>query len=369
MKSLVSVVIVLTWLSNFSAVQLFQETTPLKYLTSFTGNQPTLKHQSRVTKRQTNDGGRPTPEDMAICNAQLRDASCTVGVYLGLAEAGLTCNNSNIEEAQRTANACAKGEGGMFCGSLWELNRVQANYMEGNCSQVLLRNFCPSNCRSLLENFRNTLGCCINAYVNGTGLYSGSSSLDYRVWNLCGVPLPPAACGNGPTVSPPDNVHNCTDEEIFTKYYAENLCLPKRSQAYKDVFNRLGTNLCGDSTANSTDDACSVDNNGIPCGTLYFQSSQDLAITRLESACSTSSVSCTSSCRNEITAAKNRNGCCLRSVWFNSTAALSLSVLKSCDIELPDACEGVISSAQSIMKENNILLSIGGLICLQLMML
>ena len=57
-------------------------------------------------------------------------------------------------------------------------------------------------------------------------------------------PLPPAACGNSPTVNPPDNVQNCTDEDSFNKYYTENLCIPEKHQAYSDVFNRLGARVC-----------------------------------------------------------------------------------------------------------------------------
>ena len=140
------------------------------------------------------------------------------------------------------ANLCAKSESGQFCGSLWERYKIRSNYIRGNCSRVLIVNSCPSNCRSLLEDFRSTLGCCINAYDNGTRLSSQSYSLDYRVWNVCNVPLPPAACGNGPTINPPANIQNCTDEDLFNKYYAENYCLPERRQAYTDV---LESSICG----------------------------------------------------------------------------------------------------------------------------
>ena len=149
----------------------------------------------------------------------------------------------------------------------------------GNCSRVLTANSCPSNCRSLLlENFRSTFGCCINAYVNGTGpgLPSHSYSLDYRVWNLCNVLLPPSACGNGPTINPLADVQNCTCEDLFNKYYSENLCLPKQCQAYFDI---LESSICGDSTTDIRsifEDICSVDTNRVPCGTLYYRSLEDL---------------------------------------------------------------------------------------------
>ena len=223
-------------------------------------------------------------------------------------------------------------------------------------------NSCPLNCRSLLEDFRSTFGCCINAYINGTGQGlpgpSPSLILGYHVWNLCDVPLPPTACGNGPTINPPANVQNCTDEDIFNKIYAENLCIPEQRQAYFDV---LESSICGDSTADISffKDLCSVDTNGVPCGKLYYRSLEDLA--SLDSNCSTSNVSCTSNCRDGITAAKKRYGCCFRSYWFNvstftgaefSASYLSPNVLQSCDIDLPGACEGLIAWFSCVHPED-----------------
>jgi hypothetical protein len=124
MKNLVSMSIVLILSSNFSCVlsaHFSQENIPLKYLTKFTGGQPTLHryHHGQVVKRQSNDESTPTPEDNAICDAQINDIECTAGIQQGLIEAGLSCNliYRSIKEAQKDANLCAKGEGGQFCGS------------------------------------------------------------------------------------------------------------------------------------------------------------------------------------------------------------------------------------------------------------
>jgi hypothetical protein len=374
MKNIASMTIVLISFSIVLSAQLsFQESTPVTL--KIASDQPTLKH--RVIKRQNSEESTPTPEDyIATCDALVNDVLCTVGIWQGLVEAALSCNGAyrSIEEAQKEANRCAKGESGQFCGSLLDLHAIRVRYIEGNCSRVLALNFCPSNCRSLLEDFRSTLGCCVTAYVNDTNrLSSGfySASLNYRVWNLCNVPLPPAACENIPTINPPDNVQNCTDEDIFNKYYAENLCLPERLQPYIDA-----ASICADTNPTTIKDSCSADTSGVPCGTLYYQSLKDLA--RLDSACSTSSVSCTSNCKDGIIAAKNRYGCCFESVWFNmsvtgigtslSPSYLSPSVLQSCDIDLPGTCEGIIGSAASIMKEKYFTLIVTGLMCLQLIM-
>ena len=132
-----------------------------------------------------------TPEDGAICDAQINDVQCTVGIQRSTVELSLSCNHtySSIEKAQRSANLCAKGENGQFCGSLWERYRPRSNYISGNCSRVLTANSCPSSCSSLLEEFRSTLGCCINAYVNGTGLYSEATAILIIVYGTCVMSL------------------------------------------------------------------------------------------------------------------------------------------------------------------------------------
>ena len=121
------------------------------------------------------------------------------------------------------------------------------------------------------------------------------------------VPLPPAACRNGPTINPPDNVQNCTGEDRFNKYYTERLCRPEQRQPYGEALNGR---FCGHMVfSDYLEDLCSVDANGVPCGVLYHRSLADLA--SLDLICRTSDGSCTSSCRDGITAAKNRYGCCL----------------------------------------------------------
>jgi hypothetical protein len=364
MKSLISIAVIFVCLSNFTGVRsarLFQES---KHLQMFASGQAILHHQ--LMKRQTTDGSTATPEVMAQCTTQLSDILCTSGVAQRMIEADLSCGIYGIKEARKYGNMCAKSEDGQYCKSLLELYRIrQNNYVEGNCSRVLTLNSCPSACRTLLEEFRSELGCCINAYINGSTIFSPlySSSLNYSVWNLCDVPLPPTDCaGNSPTISPPDSVQNCTSEDLFDKYYAQNLCLPEQRRLYTESFKRLSTSVCGTLiiTPSYVKDLCSVNANGIPCGTLYYQSLSELS--NLNSACSRS---CTSDCRESISTALNRKGCCLSSVWFN----LSYSALESCDIEPLKKCDAVLGSAVPIVQEKYtiLILVIAGLLCSNLL--
>jgi hypothetical protein len=323
-----------------------------------------------VLKRQTIR--TQAPEDEAYCFAKIDDVACSTGLTQGFIDAELTCGTTTIEEATRDAKDCAINEHGKYCLSAWRPFNV--NNIEGNCSGVLASGACSAACRTLLEDFRSRLGCCIKSLVNNTRMVSsGAASVDYRVWNLCGVPLLTADCENNPViVNPPDNVQQCTAEQSFNMMYTENLCLPERGQPYVDA-------IVLDSRCNQTwfiaaeyiTNLCSMDDSGRVCGRTYTSSDPDLLdLETLNSDCATSNVSCTSNCRSAINNAKIR-GCCVN--WINSSMytphALSYGVWKSCGVESPGFCESPLNlrgSATSIMEENHLnflLVVITGLIC------
>ncbi len=328
------------------------------------------QHQLHVVKRQTVG----TPEDKAYCFARISDAACSSGLIQGFIDAELTCGTTTIEEATRDAKDCAINEHGKYCLSAWMLfnvNNIELMNIEGNCSGVLASGVCSTACRTLLEDFRSRLGCCINTLINNTQrVSSGGASVDYRVWNLCGVPLPAADCGNNPvTVNPPDSVQQCTNEQSFNMRYTENLCLPERGQPYIDA-------LVLDSRCNQTlfisaeyvvTNLCSMNENGTVCGLI----DPNVDLNSLNSDCATSNISCTSNCRDGINLAKTLRGCCINVINSSTYTphALSYGVWKSCGVESPGFCESPLSlrgSATSIMEENclNILLVvIAALIC------
>lgn len=367
MKSLISITIVFINVSVVLSVHFFQVNTLLKHKAKFASDQALQQH--RLAKRQTTDEETPTPEqDMVICTAQLNNVSCSFGITQGFVDTSLRCGTfyESFKQAQRDANACAKSENGQFCGSAFDLNGINLDYIEQNCTRAptLNRNeSCSPDCRTLLEDFRNRLGCCINAYINGSRIWSYSASVDYRVWNMCNVPLPPEDCANGPTISPPSNVKNCTNEDLFNEYYVQNYCLPERAQPYIDVLRKCGSHIAVENYKS----ICSADANGVPCGRIYYQSFEtDVSPDILNSVCKTSNINCTSSCRDIINTAKNHFGCCLSSVLSNETdsIALSYSVLKSCNIEPPGTCDhSLIDSAMSNIKESHSTLITACLMC------
>jgi hypothetical protein len=385
-ERLVLIVMVVTYSFSVASAQqsftksLQQENYPsLKHLTDVTNSANQNLHQTpphKLVRRQTtqSDESTFTPENEAFCFAQLNAVLCSTGTVQGFIDAGLSCNRDNgIEQAQIDANACARNERGQYCLSalsLFELAGVRYREIIGNCSRVLTSNSCPTACRNQLENFRSTLGCCINAYINGSMTIGYRTILDYRLWNLCDVPLPAEGCGNGPIVNRPVNVQDCTDEEYFNKQFTQNFCLPQRGQPYINAIvlsSRCNQSLY--STAELLVDACSEDANGSPCGLLTSDIIDDL-----NSDCTTSNVGCTSNCRDSINDVKDMYGCCLNSASFNmstdSPPGLSYSVWKSCEIQTPGFCESSLSlrgTAATIMKESHVAIiltmTIAGLMC------
>ena len=311
--------------------------------------------QHQLVKRQNNIG---SPEDGAYCSARNNDAACSSGLTQGIIDVELTCGRTRIEDAVQDANGCAINEHGQYCSSaltLFDVNNTRRMNIEGNCSGVVTSGTCSTACRTLLEDFRSRLGCCINILVNNTR--SVSASVDYRVWNLCNVPLPAADCGNRPvSVNPPDSVQQCTDEEYLNMVY-QNLCSPERGQAYIDVIvldSRCNQTLFA--LAEYLKNLCSMDDSGRVCGLTFSSLDPDIIdLDTLNSACATSNISCTSNCRDGISNAKTLRGCCIN--WVNLSTdtpqALSYGVWNSCGVESPGFCESPLSlmgSAASTME-------------------
>jgi hypothetical protein len=189
---------------------------------SFNWNQQTPHY--KLVRRQTTKESTLTPEDEGFCQTQLNDILCSTGTVQGFIDAELICGRDRgIEQAQIDANGCARNERGQYCISallLFELDAVGRDDIIGNCSRVVTSNSCPTACRTQLEDLRRNLGCCFNAFVNGSmDSFDYRTIVDYRLWNLCNVPLPPEGCDNGPTVNRPVSVEVCTEEDYFNKRY------------------------------------------------------------------------------------------------------------------------------------------------------
>ena len=307
----------------------------------------------QMTKRQIN--GNLTLLDIADCTLTFYDSFCS---YMAqkLIEIDLSCG-SDPDDVRSTASECARSESGDFCVTAFNkfdlVETVQMN-LERSCSAVVASNFCPSTCRSLLEDFRSRLGCCINTYINGTdGPILYQPYVSYRLWNLCGVPLPAADCENGLTLNAPADTQTCTSEERFNSLYQQYLCLPSVGQPYINALLRDSRcrhrQLQNYLTAQMLVDYCSVNADGVSCWSYSGSGGTGnvIDVDSLNSVCISSNISCSSACRSGINEARTAVGCCVNvhntSISGTDNPSLSYSVWRSCGVESPGFCESPLS--------------------------
>ena len=329
----------------------------------------------QIIRRQA-DSEMPTAQDRAYCASIENDATCSSGLRQGQLDISLSCGES-IEDIRFQYAHCARSENGAYCGSL--SYGVSEQYLEGNCSGAVTSNICPSQCRTQLEDFKSKLGCCINEYLNMSGydLYMYTRlSVNYRLWNLCGVPLPAKDCQNhGLIFNVPANAQNCTGEE-FGHLHLAIQCEPTVVQPYTN--DLLKDNRCSQIYLNSTKhliNLCSMNSRGDFCnlqigeftrnysnGTLYH----DYYVSALNSNCDFNTTDeqdfeCSSTCRNELVEVKNALGCCIN--YYNTSInypdiyvpppSLTYRVWEACRVETPGFCESKLSLNSSINSSPN----------------
>ena len=259
----------------------------------------------QVTKRETN--GALSDQDAADCNSIFIDYICSSGIAKRFIDIELSCEVT-IEEVRSIADDCARSESGDFCGTAYQQFYVQFQNQRRSllmtCSGAVASNICPSTCYNFLNDFRSKLGCCINTYNN---TYLWQVFVDYRLWNLCGVPLPATHCRNRLPLITPANTRNCTLDELFDLEYNQYICLPSVGQPY---INALLKNSKCYHTAEFIVTVCLVNADGVPCSSLLADN-RYVNIESLNSMCVSSNISCSSTCRSGINEAKEAVGCCV----------------------------------------------------------
>ena len=305
-----------------------------------------------ITKRQT------TLQDIADCSAAILDYVCgSSGYTQQIVNIALGCRNETY--ARNAANTCARSENGAFCGSATIRFLLDQTEAASTCSGAVSLGSCPSDCRSFLQSASNTLGCCINTYINTTvspllALYG--EYVDYRLWNLCNVPLPVADCGNGLPLNPPQDAQDCTLQELFTRSINYE-CMASVGQPLVDTLVRNGR--C-DLYVRSLVGVCNRNENNQFCGTVIGSSGIDSGnlnsplFTSLVANCASSSSSfCSSSCQSAATNIENSYGCCVNvfniSVGGVQVPQLSYGLWNRCGVDPPGFCSAsTLSGAATI---------------------
>lgn len=308
-----------------------------------------------ITKRQAT----PTLQDIADCTAAIVDYQCgSSGYAQQVLNIALGCRNDTY--ARNVANTCARSENGEFCGTATIRFSLDQTQTSTACQGAVSSGSCPSSCRSFLQSASSTLGCCINTYINTTvspllGLYG--EYVDYRLWSLCNVPLPPADCGNGLPLNPPQDSQVCTLQELFTRF-ANYECMESVGQGLVDTL--LQNSRCY-IYARSAVEACSINENNEFCAAVVGSnlidsgSSTDSNFISLVNNCASSSSSfCSSSCQNAVTTIANSYGCCVNvyniSIGGNQVPQLSYGLWNRCGVNTPGFCSASTLSGAATIK-------------------
>ena len=311
---------------------------------------PRLVHR-HVEKRQTLSN--LTNEEFTRCESVAVDSQCSSGYAQAIINVELRCGN--MASARDTSLSCARNEGGQACGAAVLDLSVNDNQTQNaaTCSGAVTQGSCPSTCRSFLQFARSMLGCCVNTYVNTTDssvYFQYREYVDYRLWNLCNVDLPPADCGNALPVNPPSNVQTCTGTE-YIRRITNHVCMPSVGQPLINAL--LRTSRCYP-LARLFVDVCATNANGDFCLVLnqdVLSNGSTNLFTALDS-CGVSTSTCTSSCRNTVSDARNTLGCCVNTLYNNSQGiqlpALSNSYWNLCGVETPGFCTSTLNSATTM---------------------
>ena len=305
-------------------------------------------------KRQT---APTTQDDIVDCTSTVFDYLCSSGYAQRVIDIALGCRDGTYPRG--IAAACATSEmSGDFCGTA-ALRFVPTDQSQAadasTCLGVIATGSCPSSCRSFLESAKSMLGCCINTYINTTfnsfaEFYNMLGVFDYRLWNLCNVPLPAADCENGLTInSSLLGPRDCTTQELFSRL-ANHACTPSVGQPLVDTL--LQNSKCY-SIARELVDLCSINANWQFCAAIVGSPDaalinteilySDSSFTSLIANCGSSlSSQCSSSCQNAIADFADSYGCCVNSLNNTSTGdnmpELSYGLWTSCGVQTPRVC-------------------------------
>ena len=311
-----------------------------------------LVHNSRhVQKRQT--FADITDQDLIDCAAASIESQCSSGLAQETVDISLECGQDAI--ARSVSIACARNAAGTTCQEATTRITQEQLTMAAQCTGVVQTGTCPSACSEFLRTQRSNLGCCINTYVNTTDspLYLQYRNLvDYRLWDVCNVDLPPDGCGNALPVNRPSNARNCTTTE-YVNLLVDYECSSSAGQQFVDAL--LQNTRCYP-IARLQVDACGRNANGQFCAQaigqdLLSSESTDPLLVSLAN-CGTSTSTCTPFCQDVIANVNDAYGCCVN-VYNNSDIGLQLPSLSnsywdSCGVETPGFCTSTLSSSTAI---------------------
>jgi hypothetical protein len=191
---------------------------------------------------------------------------------------------------------------------------------------------CSNQCRDLLNDVRNRLGCCVSAY-NST---DPQSIYRYSLWSLCSVEPITEQCT--PSFPLPDVSPGVCSTNFQEQLYSRVLCRRELLEATNDALQQ--TPGCNPVFTFQESSLCAVDEQGRYCelrDNLYDQ------LNRVSTACRTTTSTCDPTCVEILNNTISTAGCCFISTHNNTEPEdgdwLSYNFWQRCGLTSPGFCE------------------------------
>ena len=270
------------------------------------------------------------------CQGIVVEQGCNNGLLQEFVDLAYRCNQSQAAEA--THVSCQHNPSGRYCGLAFafyaEVTSIQSVCATSDTS-------CTDQCRTLLTNIRNDLGCCISVTFNdSSGLFANVQAFRYSLWSSCGIePVANDCMSSSVTLThmPVDPMANCnitsysTAQLHCTQRYIEPLLNALSAEQNCHLYHQSALEMCG---VNEFGRACHEEPS-LASGFLNaFNNCRN-------------TTTCDPGCISALRKFNQSSGCCINNVYNGSSLILtgssydwlSNSFWSMCGLETPGICE------------------------------
>ena len=298
----------------------------------------------KIHKRQAD------PDQYRRCQGTIWTQQCTSGLIQELADLALQCGQ--FQAAQYSFNGCQRNPMGVYCGI------AVGHEITGEKDAILAAcrgSICTQQCRNLLMNIRNELGCCINVILNDTSSqFYNPTAFSYSLWTSCGVEPVPNDCTStlmqrSISIDPSCNLNT------LIKRQHPLLC---STRYIEPILEALANENDCETYSQVTREQCGVNEAGVPC-----YATDVITLFAAASSVCTTTTRCSADCRASLQSIRSSAGCCINNV-FNGSAAeqfgsqhpLTYEFWRRCGVTTPGICEAQFNSATTNTALNKLAL-------------
>ena len=301
----------------------------------------------KIHKRQAD------PEQFRRCAGTIWTQQCTDDLIQERADLALQCGQFQV--AQDLFNRCQKNPMGVYCGI------ATGHEITGEEDAILAAcrgSICSSQCRNLLMNIRNELGCCINVILNDTSSrFYNPTVFRYSLWASCGVEPVPNDCMSTLIQRPTSIDPSCTPSDYIQRV-GSIVC---STRFIEPILEALANENDCETYSQVVREQCGVNEAGVPC--YEIRPTVASGFSRATSICTTTT-RCSAGCRASLQDLRSSAGCCINNI-FNGTALeivnvsdpiLTYEFWRRCGVTTPGICEAQFNSATTNMALNKLAL-------------